>query len=93
MLNVAVELRVEDHKRMWVRFDDGVEGVVDVSGLIGRGVFQALSDESVFRGACIDEFGAVCWPGGLDLAPDAMHAALKRNGYWRPGRESSLDAA
>ena len=37
MLNVAVELRVEDHNRMWVRFDDGVEGVVDVSGLIGRG--------------------------------------------------------
>jgi hypothetical protein len=24
----------------------------------------------------MDEFGAVCWPNGLDLAPDAMHSEL-----------------
>jgi hypothetical protein len=24
----------------------------------------------------VDEFGAVCWPNGLDLAPDAMHEEL-----------------
>jgi hypothetical protein len=24
----------------------------------------------------VDEFGAVCWPNGPDLAPDAMHSQL-----------------
>jgi hypothetical protein len=26
--------------------------------------------------------GAVSWPGDLDLAPDAMHAAIKEHGTW-----------
>jgi len=26
--------------------------------------------------------GAVTWPGELDLAPDAMHAAIRRTGVW-----------
>lgn len=93
MLNVAVELHVEDRHRLRVRFGDGVEGIVDISGLITKGVFRALADENVFRQASIDEHGAVCWPGGLDLAPDAMHAALKQDGCWRPGVSTSLDAA
>jgi hypothetical protein len=27
--------------------------------------------------------GAVVWPGELDLAPDAMHAAIKELGEWQ----------
>jgi hypothetical protein len=25
----------------------------------------------------------VSWPGELDLAPDAMHAAIREHGEWR----------
>lgn len=36
----------------------------------------------------IDEFGAVCWPNGADLAPDAMHDELVKNdGLWTVGAE------
>ncbi|SPE30180.1 hypothetical protein SBA5_760010 [Candidatus Sulfotelmatomonas gaucii] len=28
------------------------------------------------------EYGAVTWPGELDLAPDAMHAAILEQGEW-----------
>jgi hypothetical protein len=83
MLHEVSELRVEPGRRLWVRFTDGVEGVVNLSALVGRGVFAPLADEVAFAGASIGEFGAVCWPNGADLAPDAMHAALKRHGSWR----------
>jgi hypothetical protein len=39
-------------------------------------VFEPLRDEAVFRQVTIDEYGAVCWPNGPDLAPDAMYSRL-----------------
>jgi Protein of unknown function (DUF2442) len=84
MIHVVTEVRALPPDRLWVRFTDGVHGEVDLSELIGRGVFRSLLDPAVFARVGIDEFGAVCWPDGLDLAPDAMHAALRAGGSWRP---------
>jgi hypothetical protein len=67
--------------RIWIRFADGVEGEVDLSDLVGHGVFQAWKDPSEFQQVFIDEeSGTVAWPGGIDLAPGALHrdvAAVK----------------
>ncbi len=62
--------------RLHVEFDDGVAGTIDLSGELTGEVFEPLRDEAVFRQVTVDEFGAVCWPNGLDLAPDAMHSEL-----------------
>ena len=65
--------------RLRVRFLDGLEGVVDMSALIASpnaGVFAALADPQAFNRAFV-RLGAVCWPGDLDIAPDAIHAAIK----------------
>ena len=70
--------------RLRVRFNDGVEGEVDMSRLIHgphAGVFAALRDEALFRKVHL-AFGAVTWPGGLDLAPDAMYRAIRERGGW-----------
>jgi hypothetical protein len=69
---------LEGH-RLRVRFLDGLEGVVDMSGLVASpnaGVFAALADPEAFNRAFV-ELGAVCWPGGLDIAPDAIYADIK----------------
>jgi hypothetical protein len=71
--------------RLFVRFVDGLTGVVDLAALIASeraGVFARLRDRSLFEQVRV-EMGAVVWPGELDLAPDAMHAAIKANGEWR----------
>jgi hypothetical protein len=65
--------------RLRVRFLDGLEGVVDMSALIASpnaGVFAALADWQAFDRAFV-RLGAVSWPGDLDIAPDAIHAAIK----------------
>ena len=70
--------------RLKVRFQDGLEGLVDMSALVrseNAGVFAALCDESVFRQVFL-EYGAVTWPGEIDLAPDAMYEEIKKNGVW-----------
>jgi hypothetical protein len=45
------------------------------------GVFSALADPDRFAAACV-EFGAVTWPGEIDLAPDAMYEEIKAHGRW-----------
>ena len=68
--------------RLSVRFNDGTEGTVVMSGLIhspNAGVFKALRDENLFSKVAL-HYGAVTWPGALDLAPDAMYEAISRSG-------------
>ncbi len=70
--------------RLHVRFYDGVEGDVDMSSLVhspDAGVFGELADPARFAQVYV-EYGAVSWPGELDLAPDTMYSMLKKNGEW-----------
>lgn len=71
---IAVEPRGQ--YRIWLRYADGSDGEIDLSDLAGRGVFQAWEDPSVFEAVRIGESGAIEWPGGLDLCPDAMYMRL-----------------
>jgi hypothetical protein len=87
LYNVAV---VEEGESMWrvvsvepisgyrlrVVFADGVQGEVDLSDRLFGLVFEPLRDLDLFQQADIDEFGAVCWPNGADLAPDALYETL-----------------
>jgi hypothetical protein len=71
--------------RLAVRFVDGLSGIVDLSALVASpeaGVFARLRNRALFDQVFV-EHGAVVWPGELDLAPDAMHAAIKENGEWK----------
>lgn len=61
-----------------VRFSDGTEGVVSVKDRLFGPVFEPLRDVELFAQVTVDEFGAVCWPTGADLAPDALYEQLKR---------------
>ena len=64
-----------------VLFADGTQGKVRFEPSHLTGVFAALQDPIIFRQAHIDG-GAVTWPGDVDLAPDAMYAAIKSHGEW-----------
>lgn len=78
-------LRVLPEWQLAVTFNDGTSGVVDVSVLVHEpdaGVFEALRDPDYFANACLD-CGAVSWPNGADLAPDAMYKEIRRCGIWR----------
>lgn len=64
-----------------VTFNDGLEGTVHFKPSHLTGVFESLKDKNYFDRVYINH-GAVTWPGELDLAPDAMHTEIKKNGSW-----------
>jgi len=70
--------------RLRVVFADGLSGTVDMSRIVHSpkaGVFAALADPSLFAKVKL-QCGAVTWPGEVDLAPDAMHAAIQEHKVW-----------
>jgi len=70
--------------RLRVAFVDGVSGFVEMADLVSSpnaGVFAVLADPAKFMQVSLD-YGVVTWPGEIDLAPDAMHAAIQRSGKW-----------
>ncbi|MXY69069.1 MAG: DUF2442 domain-containing protein [Acidobacteriia bacterium] len=72
----AVQARPLDGFRLWLKYEDGIEGIVDLSDLAGRGVCEAWSEENFFEAVTISESGAIVWPGEIDLCPDALYIRL-----------------
>jgi len=69
-----VGARARPGYRLWVRFEDDTEGEVDLSHLVGKGVFQRWADPGEFEKVFVDpETRTVAWPGGIDLCPDSLH--------------------
>jgi hypothetical protein len=80
----VVEIKVLSNYRLFVRFMDGTRGEVDLSRLVlsdQAGVFSVLRDPALFAQAGV-EYGAVTWPGEIDLAPDSMYDQIKDRGTW-----------
>ncbi len=68
-----------------VTFNDGLTGIVDVFALVhgqDAGVFEALRDPAFLARAYLD-CGAITWPNGADLAPNAMYKEIRNNGVCR----------
>jgi hypothetical protein len=60
---------------LWLKFDDGLEGEVDLGDGIWGEVFEPLREEVEFARARI-EGGTVVWPSGADWAPEDLYDRL-----------------
>jgi hypothetical protein len=70
-----VAARVRGAYCVWVRFDDGCEGVIDLDDHLDRGCLLTVRDPAVFRLVEV-QGGTLAWPNGVDLAPEVLHARL-----------------
>ena len=82
----VVEVKPEQGYRLFVRFQDGLNGYVSLHKEELTGVLAPLNDPDFFEQVFIDN-GAIAWPGEIDLAPDAMHAEVARQ---RSGESAHL---
>ena len=77
----VTSVQPEHHLTLIVKFSDGLQGTVRFKPSHLTGVFESLKNEEYFNKVFVDH-GVVTWPGELDLAPDAMHTEIKKNGCW-----------
>jgi hypothetical protein len=81
-----VSVTALSERRLKVAFVDGTEGEVDLTRFLADPkvegtVFEALREAAFFTRVDV-QMGAVQWPNGADLAPDAMYDAIRQDGRW-----------
>jgi hypothetical protein len=59
--------------RLELAFNDGTRGVVDLSDLVGKGVFSLWQDPHIFEQVQIGPFGELVWLDKIDICPDAVY--------------------
>lgn len=76
-LRTVVEVRPLDGYRVFLRFDDGLQGEIDLEPLLTPfdGVFAPLRDPARFREVFVD-CHTVSWPNGADLAPEVLYSRV-----------------
>ena len=62
--------------RLRLTFPDGVQGVIDLAGDVGRGVFTPLADEAFFRTVHLGQFGQIAWSEDLEICPGAAYHGI-----------------
>ena len=78
MLHVVKARYLQDYQ-IWLKFNDGVEGAVDLSQTLWGSMFEPLKDKALFRQVKLDnELDTIVWPNGADLAPEFLHDLLQQ---------------
>lgn len=76
MLQV-VDVRVLQDFQIWLRFNNGTEGVANLAPSLHGAMFAPLRDPALFALARLDpELRTVAWSNGADLAPEFLHALV-----------------
>lgn len=74
MIPRLLEARHMGGHRVWLRFNDGVEGEIDLKDEMWGEVFDPLKDPSEFAKLSADkELHTLVWPNGADLSPEWLH--------------------
>jgi hypothetical protein len=57
-------------------YADGITGVVDLSHLVGKGVFELWNDPEAFGKVAIGTAGELRWSDEVDLCADALYLEI-----------------
>ena len=74
MIVHVVKARHVTGHRVWLRFDDGLEGEIDLGKELDGEVFIPLRDPAYFAKFKVDD--TLVWPNGADFAPEFLHERL-----------------
>ncbi len=63
---------------LWLRFNDGAEGVVDLGDELYGEIFEPLKDVEKFKAFKVDpDLETIVWENGADLAPEFLYDKMK----------------
>ena len=85
------EATYQGEYRIWLKFEDAVEGEVDLENELWGEVFEVLKDKTRFAELSLDgELETVVWPNGADFAPEFLYQKSCPDYELRPTRKSGV---
>ena len=70
------EVKVISNYTLWFKYSDGIEGKVDLSYLVGKGVFSLWNSYEEFKKVSIGSSGELIWGTEVDLCPDSLYLQI-----------------
>jgi hypothetical protein len=68
--------KVLQNYKVELEYDDGRQGIVDLSYLAGKGVFSLWNDYDEFLKVKIGLSGELLWNDQVDLCPDSLYLKI-----------------
>ncbi len=91
MLPKLKEANYQGDYCVWLRFADGVEGVIDLRNELWGEMFQPLKDMKLFAELEMDEeLGTIVWPNGADFSPEYLYQQLRPGYALKPTPKSGI---
>jgi hypothetical protein len=78
MLFDIVEVKVVKNYLLYLRFENGVQGEIDISEIIPfKGIFAKLENVDYFTTVYVNkELGTIVWDNGADLSPSFLYSII-----------------
>ena len=71
-----IQVKALPNYKLGVKYTDGVEGEIDLSHLVGRGVFSLWNNHRAFQKVHIGISGEIAWTDEIDICPDAAYMKI-----------------
>ncbi len=78
MLKDIIEVQPQKNYQLYLKFEDGKEGIIDISSLVEFiGIFEPLNNLDYFKNVKLNpEWGTIHWENGADLDPDVLYSII-----------------
>ena len=78
MLKDIISVKPLEGYQLYLCFEDGTEGIVDISQVIQfTGIFAPLQDRAYFSQVQVNpEIGTISWSNEADLDPDVLYSIV-----------------
>jgi hypothetical protein len=73
--------------KLHLEFADGVKGDVDLSYIVGKGVFSFWNDEENFKNYIINDMNKLEWENEIDMDPDAFYLKIINKTFFEYARD------
>ena len=80
MLIDVIQVKYVQDYVLYLRFEDGLEGNIDISKHISfQGVFSRLKDLSYFQTVLVNsDIGTIVWDNGADISPSFLYSVISK---------------
>jgi hypothetical protein len=76
MNHQVVEARYVRDYVVWLRFQDGASGEIDLGPELHGEVFEPLRDPALFQAFTV-KFDTLVWPNEADFSPEFLHDNIR----------------
>ena len=92
MIIKVIEARYQEQFKIWLRFNTGDEGVVDLADVVEKyPVAAPLRDTSVFSQFYLDDWPTLAWQCGFDFSPESLYErATGKSVPWLQQQEAHI---